>query len=566
MDQNGWFRLEANRQQRNNRNFNRPKAKPAGEPVRPKVTALPPFSDETPPPAAPAPEGGSCPLCPPSCPTEDPPCPMPVPPEAQPPAQPEPPECPDGPPETPDCPAVPPETPDCPVIPPEEPKPVPPQPEPPENCEQGFFSQTVGARGPVLLQDGMLHEILAGFVHDRPNPRAVHTKGYGAFGSFRVYQSMSDCTALSFLQNANQTTPATARFSLAVSSRGTPDTSRNIRGFSVKFFAQDGVFDLLCNHLPVFLVRDAIRFPEAVRALMPSPVNGLPDLEQFWSFVAGAPETVHFLTWLYSDQGTVKSFRHIRGYSVNTYVWVNRNGRRRYVRYHWIPQAGQRVIDQEEAVRLAGENPDVAGEDLYRSIAGGNPVEFELQVQMMEPNMAGSLSYDPLDATKIWSETDFPPIPVGRLVLDRNPEDFQTQVENLAFSPANLLAGAELSSDRLLQGRANIYWNAQRLRLGPGFRRLAANGQQDWTPETLVTSGAGTEVSGRLVRTSTPLGDDFAQAGERFRGMEPGQQAHLISNLAAELRLVSSETRRTVLGYFKEADPELAQRLEDACR
>ncbi|MCI8538317.1 MAG: catalase [Oscillospiraceae bacterium] len=424
----------------------------------------------------------------------------------------------------------------------------------------------MGSRGPVLLQDNILHETLAQFVHGQPVPRILHTKGYGAFGSFIPYQSMADCTALCFLQAANQPTPAAARFSLAISSRDTPDTIRNIRGFSVKFFSDGGVFDLLCNQLPVFLVRDALRFPEAVRALMPSPVNGLPDLDQFWAFVASAPESIHFITWLYSDQGTVKSFRHMRGYGVNTYVWVNREGRRRFVKYHWIPLAGQQNIGQAEAARLAGENPAVAGEDLYRSIAGGNPVEFELRVQMMEPSMAGSLSYDPLDCTKVWSEADFPLIPVGRLTLDRNPEEFRTQVENLAFSPANLLTGAELSDDRLLQGRANIYWNAQRLRLGPGFRGLSANRQQNWHPEDLVTSGCGTEVSGPLTRTATPLGDDFAQAGERFRGMEPEQQEHLISNLSAELKLVQEETRRTVLDYFNEADPELAQRLGAACR
>ncbi len=430
-----------------------------------------------------------------------------------------------------------------------------------EDLPAAMHSQTVGERGPVLEQDNILHETLETFVHSKIIERPVHVKGFGAFGYFETVHSMTDYTMLSFLQTPGQQVPVTVRFSLAVSNKGTPDTSRNVRGFSTKFYTEQGVFDLLCNHIPVFLVRDAVRFPESIKAFLPSPKNNLIDPERFWSFVARAPESTHFLVWLYSDVGTVKSFRHIKGHSVSTYVWKNARGMRFYVKYHWMPFAGEQYIDRQEAARLAGENPDIAGQDLYDTIAAGKTVEYGLYVQLMNPDDAAHLPFDPLDDTKVWDQQQYPLRPVGRLVLNRNTDNYMGQVEKIAFSPSNLLEGAELSDDKMLQGRANIYWDSQRRRLGPSFRSIPINHQEDWSPASLVTSGNGRFVEGKLERAEISKPDNFAQAGEFYRAISPVQQEHLVDNLAADLKGISHETQRIVLSYLYEASPELGERV-----
>lgn len=422
-------------------------------------------------------------------------------------------------------------------------------------------SQTVGPRGPVLEQDNLLHETLETFIHEKILERPVHVKGFGAFGYFQTLHSMTPYTTLCFLQHPGQQVPVTVRFSLAVSNKGTPDTSRNVRGFSTKFYTEQGIFDLLCNHIPVFLVRDAIRFPESIKALLPSPVNNLIDPERFWSFVARAPESTHFVVRLYSDAGTVKSFRHIPGYGVNTFVWRNAQGARTYVKYRWVPLAGEQVIDRQEAARLAGENPDYAGKDLYDALARGTNVEYGLYVQLMNPRDEAALPFDPLDDTKAWDERQYPLRPVGRLVLNRNPDNYMEQVEKLAFSPSNLLPGAELSDDKMLQGRANIYWDSQRRRLGPDFRGIPINHQQNWTPASLVTSGNGRYVEGHLQRSDLPKPDDFTQAGEYYRALNPVHQEHLADNLAADLAGISPETQKVVMSYLHHASPELGSRV-----
>jgi catalase len=429
------------------------------------------------------------------------------------------------------------------------------------NSSAALHSQTVGERGPVLEQDSMLHETLETFVHTKIVERPVHVKGYGAFGYFQTMQSMKKYTKLSFLQNLGQQVPVMVRFSLAVSTKGTPDTLRGVRGFSVKFYTEEGTFDLLCNHIPVLFVRDGIRFPEAIKSFLPSPVNNLAYPEQLWSFIARAPEATHFITWLYSDVGTAKSFRHIRGFGVNTYVWRNAEGVRYYVKYHWIPLAGEQYLDRQEATMLAAKNPDISGRDLYDTLAAGNPVQYELRVQLMDPQDENSLPFDPLDCTKVWDEQRYPLLPVGCLTLNQNPDNYMEQVEKVAFSPANLLEGAELSDDKLLQARANIYWDSQRRRLGPDFRKIPVNHQENWSPDSLVTSGDGRHVEGYLVRSDLPKPDNFTQAGQRYLSLEPVQQDHLVDNLAADLVGVSNATQRVVLGYLHNASAELEERV-----
>ena len=425
-----------------------------------------------------------------------------------------------------------------------------------------LHSQTIGSGGPVLEQDGVLHETLQEFIHEKILERPVHVKGFGAFGYFQTIYSMSEHTKLSFLQNSNQKVPVMVRFSLAVSTKGTPDTSRNVSGFSTKFYTEEGVFDLLCNHIPVFSIRDAIRFPEFIKAFLPSPKNNLIDPDRFWSFVARAPESIHFVVRLYSDAGTVKSLRHIPGHSVNTYVWRNAQGIRKYVKYHWYPFEGVQYIGREEANRLAAENPDYAGKDLYDAIACGKPVEYGLYVQLMDPKDEANLSYDPLDDTKVWDEKEYPLIPVGKMVLNKNPDNYMEQVEKVAFSPSNLLDGAELSDDKMLQGRANIYSDSQRRRIGAEFRKLPVNQQQNWTPANQVTSGDGRYVEGKLERTSITKQDDFGQAGEFYTRLTQIEKEHLVENLASDLKVISDDIRKKVMEYFNKVSSDLAKRIE----
>lgn len=429
------------------------------------------------------------------------------------------------------------------------------------NLEQKVHSQTIGKRGPVLEQDTILHETLETFVNSTRLDRIVHTKGFGAFGYFETTESMSKYTEAPFLQKRGQKTPVATRFSLAVSNKGTPDTSRNVRGFSTKFYTEDGIFDLLCNHIPVFLVRDAMRFPEAIKSLSPSPVNNLIEPDIFWGFIATAPEAINFITWLYSDVGTLKSVRHMRSYGVNTYIWKNNEGKRHYIKYHLIPVAGEQYISSQEAVLLAGQNPDISAQDLYDTIAKGTPVEYELKVQIMDPEDENILPFDPLDDTKIWNESRYPLMGVGKLVLNENPKDYKEEIDNLAFSPTNLVKGLEISNDKMLQGRSTIYWDAQRHRLGNDFRKLSVNKQSNWKPTDLVSIGDGLEVSGQIMRSEIDKADNFKQAGERYNSLSETQKNNLVNNIANDLVNVSTIIRNQVLQYFKEASNDMYNRL-----
>ena len=423
-------------------------------------------------------------------------------------------------------------------------------------------SQTVGEWGPVLVQDTALHETLETFVFSTTLSRRIHAKGYGAFGYFQTTHSMKEYTKAGFLQTPGQQVPVAVRFSLASSNQGTPDTLRNVRGFSTRFYTDDGMFDLLCNHLPVFFVRDAIRVPDLISRMLPSPVNNLPDPERFWSLFVN-PETTNMLVWFFSDLGTVKSLRHIRGYSVSTYVWRNAQDVWRYVKYTWIPMAGQEYIDRQEAEQLACKDPNIAGRDLYDSIAQGKAVEYELRVQLMNPEDAKTLPFDPLDDTKMWDEAQYPSLPVGRMVLNRNPDNYAEQVDKLAFNPANLLPGLEFSDDKVLQGRTFIYSDAQRHRLGPDYRNIPVNKQPGWSPASMVSSGDGRHISGEIMRAEIPNPDDFTQAGQRYESFSAVEKRNLADNIASELVAAQPDTQRAVLRNVEQASPALAEAIRN---
>ncbi len=424
-------------------------------------------------------------------------------------------------------------------------------------------SQTVGVQGPVLLQDTVLHESLETFVFSTTLPRRIHTKGYGAFGYFYTTHSMKEYTKAGFLQTPNQQVPVAVRFSLAASNQGTPDTLRNVRGFSTRFYTEEGFFDLLCNHLPVFFVRDAIRVPNIISHLSPSPVNNLPDPERLWSLFAKYPEATNMLIWFFSDLGTVKSLRHIKGHSVSTYVWRNAQGVRHFVKYHWLPVAGTQYISQQEAQCLACQDPDIAGRDLYDTIANGKTVEYELRVQIMNPEDAKLLSFDPLDDTKVWDEAQYPLLPVGCMVLNRNPENYAEQVDKLAFNPANLLPGLEFSDDKVLQGRTFIYSDAQRHRLGPDYRNIPVNKQPNWSPASMASSGNGRCVTGEIMRAEIPNPDNFTQATQKYKSFSAAERKNLADNIASGLVDAQSNTQCIVLWHLEQVSPSLAEMVRN---
>ena len=458
-------------------------------------------------------------------------------------------------------------------------------------------SLTVGERGPVLMQDVHLVEKLAHFDRERIPERVVHAKGAGAHGYFQVYENMAKYTCAKFLQDPMKETPVFVRFSTVVGSRGSADTARDPRGFAVKFYTEDGNYDLVGNNLPVFFIRDAIKFPDMVHAFKPAPDTGYPTSSsansRFWDFISLTPESTHMITWVFSDRGTVKSFRKMEGFGVNTYLWVNAEGKAVYVKYHWKPKAGVETIDRHEATRIAGEDPDVAARDLRETIASGQTVEFELFVQFMHISDELKQTFDPLDATKTWPETQFPLMPVGKMVLNRNPENFFAEVEQAAFCPASVVPGIDLSADKLLQGRVFSYADTQRYRIGTNYLQLPVNrprvpvnnNQQDgimqsapnkgtvnYEPNTLgsgmpseaqATAETHACVEGQIERRKISLTDDFTQAGERYRGLSKTDQDHLVDNIADSLGKADLPIQKRMVNNLTKADAELGRRVSE---
>jgi catalase len=457
-------------------------------------------------------------------------------------------------------------------------------------------SLTAGQRGPVLLQDVHLIEKLAHFDRERIPERVVHAKGAGAHGYFQVYKSMAPYTKAQFLQDPKKKTPVFVRFSTVVGARGSADSVRDPRGFAVKFYTEEGNYDLVGNDLPVFFIRDAIKFPDMVHAFKPAPDTNIPVSSsansRFWDFISLTPESTHMITWLFSDRGTIKSYRKVEGFGVNTYIWVNDKGKGVYIKYHWKPAAGVETIDRHEATRLAGEDPDVATRDLYDWIASGKTVEFELNVQLMPFEDEFKLDFDPLDATKTWPEDKYPLMKVGKMVLDKNPENYFAEVEQAAFCPASVVPGIEPSADKLLQGRLFSYADTQRHRLGPNYLQIPVNrpiagvnnnqrdgfmqsgtglsGTVNYEPNTLGggspqqsgdTTFGGRPFVGGEVRQKIALTNDFQQAGERYRSLSKNDQDHLVENIVDPLGHAKIEIQKRMVENLTRADPELGKRV-----
>lgn len=336
-------------------------------------------------------------------------------------------------------------------------------------------SMTAGLPGPALLQDIHLIDKLAHFDRERIPERVVHAKGAGAHGYFEVTNDVTRYTRAAFLSKVGKKTPLLVRFSTVGGEKGSADSERDPRGFAIKFYTEEGNYDMVGNNTPVFFIRDPLKFPDFIHTQKRNPQTNLKDPDMFWDFLSLTPESVHQVTILFSGRGTPKSYRHMNGYSSHTFMWYNARGEHHWIKWHFKTAQGIQNLAREEAVRLAGEDPDVATRDLFQAIEADNYPAWNVFVQIMTPDQVEKYRFDSFDVTKVWPHADAPLIPVGRMVLDRNPENYFAEVEQAAFSPGNFVPGIGPSPDKMLQGRLFSYHDTHRHRLGGNYQLLPVN-------------------------------------------------------------------------------------------
>ena len=337
-----------------------------------------------------------------------------------------------------------------------------------------------GLRGPALLEDFILREKITHFDHERIPERIVHARGSGAHGFFECYEALTDITRAAPFQEAGKVTPVFVRFSTVAGERGSKDTARDVRGFAVKFYTDEGNWDLVGNNMPVIFIQDAMKFPDLVHAVKPEPHHQMPQAasahDTFWDFVSLMPESAHMLLWVMSDRGIPRSYRMMQGFGVHTYRFVNARGESKLIKFHWNPKLGTHAHTWDEAVKISGADPDYHRRDLWEAIEAGHYPEWELGVQIFTEEQAEQFSFDVLDATKIVPEELVPVTPIGRMVLDRNPDNFFAETEQVAFCVAHIVPGIDFTNDPLLAGRIHSYVDTQLSRLGgPNFHELPIN-------------------------------------------------------------------------------------------
>ncbi|MFL1545968.1 catalase HPII [Pseudomonas sp. O39] len=463
----------------------------------------------------------------------------------------------------------------------------------------------VGARGPSLLEDFIMREKITHFDHERIPERIVHARGTGAHGYFQTYENHSALTKAGFLRDPGHKTPVFARFSTVQGPRGSGDTVRDVRGFAVKFFTDEGNFDLVGNNMPVFFIQDAIKFPDFVHAVKPEPHNEIPTggsaHDTFWDFVSLQPESAHMVIWAMSDRAIPKSLRSMQGFGVHTFRLVNAEGKSNFVKFHWRPTAGTCSLVWDEAQKLAGKDTDYHRRDLWESIESGDYPEWELGVQVIPEDKEHSFDFDILDPTKLIPEELVPITPLGKMVLNRNPDNFFAEVEQVAFCPGHIVPGIDFSNDPLLQGRLFSYTDTQISRLGgPNFHQLPINqpvtplhnNQRDamhrstidkgrasyepnsidggWPKETPPAAQDGgfesypERIDAHKIRErSESFSDHFSQARLFFRSMSKHEQEHIIAAYSFELGKVEREfiRARQVNEILANIDLELAKRV-----
>ncbi|WFR94801.1 catalase [Rhizobium tumorigenes] len=454
----------------------------------------------------------------------------------------------------------------------------------------------VGARGPALIDDFHFREKIFHFDHERIPERVVHARGYGAHGYFETYESLADYTRADLFQRPGEKTPAFVRFSTVAGSKGSFDLARDVRGFAVKIYTKEGNWDLVGNNIPVFFIQDAIKFPDVIHAVKPEPDKGFPQAQSahdnFWDFISLTPESMHMIMWVMSDRGLPRSFRFMEGFGVHTFRFVNADNESTFVKFHWKPKLGLQSVAWNEAVKINGADPDFHRRDLYQAIQSGNFPEWELQVQLFDQDFADKFDFDVLDATKLIPEEILKPVPVGRLVLDRMPDNFFAETEQVAFMTQNVPPGIDFSNDPLLQGRNFSYLDTQLKRLGgPNFAHIPINApkcpfnnfQQDghmamhnpkgranyqpnsWGegPRESPTSGYRhfpSDEQGQKVRLRPEsFADHYSQARQFYISQTPPEQRHIVAAITFELsKVMTPVIRERVVSHLFNIDETLA--------
>jgi catalase len=452
-------------------------------------------------------------------------------------------------------------------------------------------SLTVGVRGPILLEDYHLVEKLANFDRERIPERVVHARGASAKGFFEVTHDVSHLTCADFLRTPGTQTPVIVRFSTVIHERGSPETLRDPRGFAVKFYTREGNFDMVGNNIPVFFIRDGMKFPDMVHALKPNPKNHIQEGWRIADFFSHHPEAMNMFAFLFDDIGVPLNYRHMEGFGVHTFMLLNKEGKETLVKFHWKPTCGVKCLLEDEAVQVGGSNHSHATQDLYEAIAAGDYPEWKLFIQTMDPADQDRFSFDPLDVTKVWPEDVFPLQPVGRMVLNRNPDNFFNENEQLAFCPALVVPGITYSDDKLLQTRIFSYADTQRHRLGPNYLQLPVNAPQcahhnnhhdgfmnfmhrdeevNYFPSRFdpARNAAPTPMNkatfnGRRERAVIAKENNFQQPGERFRSWDPARQERFIKRIVDMLgdKRCTQEIRRIWIGYWSQCDAQAGQRI-----
>lgn len=462
---------------------------------------------------------------------------------------------------------------------------------------------TVGNRGPQLLEDFVMREKIFHFDHERIPERVVHARGYGLKGYFEASGTASDITMADPFQADGKRTEVFVRFSTVAGSAGSPDLARDTRGFAVKFYTDSGNWDLVGNNIPVFFIQDAMKFPDLIHSVKPEPDRGFPQAQSahdnFWDFVSLVPESTHHLLWHMSTRGIPRSFRFMEGFGVHTYRFVNADGESRFVKFHWKPTAGLQSVVWDEAVKINGADPDFHRRDMWNSIENGDYPEWELGVQVFDDEFADSFPFDILDPTKLIPEEDVPIRTLGKMVLDRNVDNFFAETEQVAFCTQNVIPGIDFTNDPLLQGRNFSYLDTQLKRLGsPNFTHIPVNAprcpvahfQQDghmamhnptgranyepnsWgadggpreNPETgYVSHAAAEEGIKRRVRPEL-FADHYSQPRQFYKSLTETEQRQLADSFAFELSKVERhEIRTRMIGGLRNVDEAFAQSIAD---
>ncbi|MCJ0977373.1 catalase [Rhodococcus sp. ARC_M12] len=462
-------------------------------------------------------------------------------------------------------------------------------------------SLTAGTQGPILLHDHYLIEKMAQFNRERVPERVVHAKGAGAFGELEITGDISKYTKAKALQPGAKT-EMLARFSTVAGEQGSPDTWRDPRGFSLKFYTEEGNWDLVGNNTPIFFVKDPIKFQDFIRSQKRMPDSGLRDNNMQWDFWTLSPESAHQVTWLMGDRGIPKSFRHMDGFGSHTYQLIAEDGTKTWVKFHFKTDQGIDFLTQDKADEVAGTSPDHHRQDLFGSIKNGDFPSWTLKVQLMPYDEAENYKYNPFDLTKVWSQKDYPLIEVGKMTLNRNPENFFAQIEQSSFEPSNTVPGIGFSPDKMLLGRVFSYADAHRYRIGANYAQLPVNAPKSEvnsyskdgnmrysfnSPETPVYApnsfggpSADTNKYGddgawdfepRFVRTGYiehPEDGDFVQAGALVREvMDDAQRERLVGNIVGHvLNGVSEPVLSRVFEYWTNVDPDLGKKVEEGVR